>query len=159
MLLSDLSNKKMTKSAVLKINIIENKYIIHPNLIVKDSGSYAMPPYIIEHDLNPMQLIDIILYALEISKEGSKPTVEDPKVRTKEYLKGMGFKTMKALYNNTINLSFYVRDGIITFTPWENKGSNDGFSGFQEDLTIKLPFNSPKEELAKALELTISRCK
>ncbi len=161
MLLFDLLSKKkkeMTKSAVLKKNLKDNKYIIHPNLIVRDSGSYAIPPYITEYDLNSTELLDKILYALEFSKEGGRP-VEDPKIRVKEYLKGMGFKTMKALYENTINLSLYVRDGIITFTPWENKGSKEGFSGFKEDLTVKLPFNSPKEKLVKALELALSRCK
>jgi hypothetical protein len=71
----------------------------------------------------------------------------------------MGVKTMKALHDNTINMDVYVKDNIITFMPWENKGSKEGFVGFKEDLTIKLPLDSPKEELLKALELTLSRCK
>ncbi|TRX35898.1 contact-dependent growth inhibition system immunity protein [Flavobacterium restrictum] len=148
----------MTKSVVIKRFLKDNKYIIHPNLVVKDSGSYAIPPYITEYNLNSTELLDKILYALEFSKEGGRP-VEDPKTRHQEFLKAMGVKTMKALHDNTINLSLYVRDGIVVFVPWENKGSKEGFSGFKEDLTVKLPFNSPKEELVKALELALSRCK
>lgn len=148
----------MTKSVVIKKFIKNNKYIIHPLLKVIDSGSYAIPPYITEYDLSPTELLDKILYALEFSKEGGRPA-EEPKVRVKEYLKGMGVKTMKALYDSSISLDVYLKGDIITFTPWENKGSKEGFSGFKEDLTVKLPFNSPKEELVKALELTLSRCK
>lgn len=148
----------MTKSVVLKKFLKDNKYIIHPNLVVKDSGSYAMPPYITEYNLNTSELLDKILYVLEFSKEGNRPT-EDPKTRHQEFLKAMGVKTMKALHDNTINLSLYVRDGIIAFVPWKNEGSKKGFSGFSQDLTIKLPFNSPREELLKALELALSRCK
>ena len=148
----------MIKSiSIIKI-LKEDKYILHPELIVKDSGSYAIPPYIIEYNLSTEELLDKVLYVLEFSKEGSRP-IEEPKVRVKEYLKGMGFKTMKALYDGTINLSLYIKDDIITFMPWENKGAKEGFSGFKEDLTVKLPFNSPKEELVKALELSLSRCK
>ena len=66
---------------------------------------------------------------------------------------------MKALYTETINLSLYVKDDIIAFVPWENEGSKKGFSGLSQELTIKLPFNSPKEELEKALEIAVSRCK
>jgi hypothetical protein len=148
----------MTKSiSIIKI-LKEDKYILHPELIVKDSGSYAIPPYITEYNLSIEELLDKVLYVLEFSKVGNRPT-EEPKVRVKEYLKGMGFKTMKALYDGTINLSLYIKDDIITFMPWKNEGSKEGFSGFKEDLTIKLPFNSPKEELVKALELALSRCK
>lgn len=153
-----LNNKKMTKSVVIKKFLKNNKYIIHPLLKVKDSASFAMPPYITEYDLNTEELLEKILYVLEFSKEGNRPT-EDPKTRHQEYLKAMGVKTMKALHDNIINMDVYVKDNIITFMPWENKGSKEGFVGFKEDLTIKLPFDSPKDELLKALELTLSRCK
>lgn len=159
MLQSDLlNNEKMTRSIVLKKFLKDNKYIIHPNLVVKDSGSFATAPYITDYNLNTEELLEKILYVLEFSKEGNRPT-EDPKIRHQEYLKAMGVKTMKALHDNTINLSIYVKDGIIAFVPWKNEGSKKGFSGFTEDLTIKLPINSQKEELLKALELTLSRCK
>lgn len=148
----------MTKSVMVVKFRKTNKYIIYPLLKVKDSASYAIPPYITEIDLSLAELFDKILYALDFSKEGPKP-VEDYKIRHQEFLKGMGVKTMKALHTDSINLDVYLSDGIISFTPWENKGPKEGFDGFKEDLTIKLPFDSPKEHLIEALEITLSRCK
>ncbi|WP_237732410.1 contact-dependent growth inhibition system immunity protein [Flavobacterium sp. UGB4466] len=158
MLQLNLSNKIMTKSVVLKKFKKDNRYVLHPNLIVKDSGSFAIAPYIIEHNLNYDELLDKVLYALEFSTEGEQP-LEDHKTRLSEYLKGIGVKTIKALHDNSINLSLYVRDGIINFVPWENMGSKRGFVGYSDDLTVRLPFDSSKEELTKALELALSRCK
>ncbi|GIQ61381.1 hypothetical protein Flavo103_45160 [Flavobacterium collinsii] len=148
----------MTKSVVLKKFKKDNRYVIHPNLIVKDSGSFAIDPYIIEYDLNYDELLEKILYALEFSKEGAPP-LKDNKTRLSEYLKGMGVKTIKALHDNSINLSLYVRDRVITFVPWENMGSKRGFVGYSDDQNVSLPFDSSREELIEALKLALSRCK
>ena len=147
----------MLKSVVIKKFLRENRYVLHPNLIVKDSGSYAIAPYVIKYDLSTEELLNEILYVLNFSKEGSRP-LEDSKLRHAAYLKFMGVKSMKELHDNSINLSLYVRDGILTFVPWENKGSKVGFDGFKEDLNVRLSFNSSLPELLSALELAISRC-
>ncbi len=147
----------MTKSVVITKFLKNNRYVIHPLLKVKDSGSYAIPPYITEFNLSLEELLDKVLYAIEFSKEGVLE-ITDSKIRVKEYLKGMGVKTLKDVYKDSFSLDVYVKDNIIEFTPWKNAGTKGGFVGFKEDLSIKLPFNSPKEELLKALELTLSRC-
>lgn len=148
----------MTKSVVLKKFKKNNRYVIHPNLIVKDSGSFAIAPYIIEYDLNYDELLDKVLYALEFSKEGEQP-LEDNKTRLSEYLRGMEVKTIKDLHDNSINLSLYVRDGIINFVPWENMGPKRGFVGYEDDQNVSLSFDSSREELIGALKLALSRCK
>jgi hypothetical protein len=148
----------MLKRANVIIKKAENKYIINPTNTIKGGGGIATEPYLIKFDLSNNQLLEKILYVLDLSTEDvTRPT--DWKEFHKEYLKSMGVKTMKALHDGTINLSVYIKDDIINFLPMENKGSKEGFSGFKEDLTITLPFNSPKEELVKALELALSRCK
>jgi hypothetical protein len=148
----------MTKSVVVKKFLSKNKYVIYPLLKVKDSGSFAIPPYIEGYDLCTEELFDKILHALTFSREENR-LAEDSKVGTKEFLKAMGVKTMKALHEDTINLSIYVKENVIEFMPWKNAGSKQGFIGFKENLSTKLPFNSPREELLKALELTLSRCR
>ncbi|MBM6497970.1 hypothetical protein [Flavobacterium macrobrachii] len=148
----------MIKSVIVKKFIASNKYVIHPELIVKDSGSFAIPPYVTEYNLSTEELLNKILYVLEFSKETTNH-IQDPKIGYQEYLKAMEVKTMKALHDNTINLSLYVRDGIINFIPSENKGSKLGFVGLGLDQNIVLPFNSSREELLKALELALSKCK
>lgn len=148
----------MRKSVVIKKFNINNRYVIHPELIVKDSGSFAIPPYLVGYNFNTEELLEKILYALDFSKEGSQPS-ENPKDRVKNYLNGMGIKTMKELYSNTFSLDVYLNNNIIEFNPWENAGAKQGFIGFEENLSVQLPFASPKEELLKALELALSRCK
>jgi hypothetical protein len=147
----------MVKSVIILKFLKTNRYVIHPELTVKDSGSYAIPPYVTEFDLSTEKLLDNVLYTLDFSKEGVLE-ITDSKIRVKEYLKGMGVKTLKDIYKDSFSLDVYVKDNEIKFTPWKNKGAKEGFSGFEEDLSIKLPFNSPKEELVKALELALSRC-
>ncbi|OXG05343.1 uncharacterized protein DUF1436 [Flavobacterium araucananum] len=135
-----------------------NKFILHPLLQIKGFISIASAPYLTEYNLSNTELLEKILYTLEFSKEIlEKP--ENWKEFQKEFLKGMGVKTMKALHDGTINLGIYIKDGIITFSPSQNKGSKEGFVGFKEDLKVSLPFDSPKKELEKALELALSRCK
>ncbi len=147
----------MTKSVIVLKFLKTNRYIIHPELIVKDSGSYATPPYITEFNLSLEELLDKVLYAIEFSKEGVLE-ITDSKIRVKEYLKGMGVKALKDIYIDTISLDVYVKDDIIEFTPWKNAGPKGGFVGFEEDLSIKLPIDSPRKKLIEALELTLSRC-
>lgn len=148
----------MIKSAVILKFLKTNRYVLYPKLIVKDSGSYAIPPYISEFDLSIEELLDKVLYVIEFSKEGSEPK-EDYKIRQKEFFKGIGVKNMKELHDDSITLSVYIRDGFINFTSWENQGQKKGFVIPEEDFSIKLPFNSPREELIKALELTLLKCK
>lgn len=148
----------MIKSISVKHFSKDNKYIIHPNLKIKGFVSVASSPYIIEYNLSTVDLLKKILDTLEFSRE-IEERPKDWKEFRAEYLKGIGIKTMKALHTGSISLDVSVKDSIITFMPWENKGSKEGFVGFKEDLSIKLPFNSTKEELLKALELALSRCK
>lgn len=148
----------MIKSVSVKHFSKDNKYIIYPNLKIKGFVSVASSPYIIEYNLSTVDLLKKILDALEFSRE-IEERPKDLKEFRSEYLKGIGMKTMKALHTGSISLDISIKDNTITFMPWENKGSKEGFVGFKEDLTVKLPFNSPKEELVKALELTLSRCK
>lgn len=148
----------MVKSAVITKFLKDNKYVVHPNLRVRGGGSVAITPYLIAHDLSTEELLEKILYALDFSKEGSAPD-GDRKSIQKEFLKGMEVKSMKELYDNSLCLSIYVRDGIITFFPWLNQGAKGGFVSSKEDIDVKVPFDSPKEELVKALELALSRCK
>ena len=147
----------MIQSISVKKFLKTNRYVLYPNLFVKDSGSYAISPYISEFNLNTEELLDKILYTLKFSGEGSEPK-EDYKTRHKEFLKGIGVKNMKDLHDNSINLSVYTRDEFINFTPWKNAGPKGGFVGFEEDLSIKLPIDSPRKKLIEALELTLSRC-
>lgn len=148
----------MVKSAVVTKFLKDNKYVVHPNLRVRGGGSVAKAPYLIAYNLSAEELMEKILYALDFSNEGSAPE-GDRKSIQKEFLKSMEVKSMKELYDNSLCLSMYVRDGIITFFPWLNQGPKEGFSGYKEDMDVKVPFNSPKQELVKALELALSRCK
>ncbi|GIQ60647.1 hypothetical protein Flavo103_37830 [Flavobacterium collinsii] len=148
----------MLKRAGITIKKEEQKYIINPIHSLKSGGGAASQPFIHEYNLSSEELLEIVLQTLELSKENVERS-NDLKALQKEYLSSMGVKTMKALHDGTIYLSVNMKDDTIMFTPWENKGAKDGFRGFKEDLTIKLPFNSPKEELVKALELALSRCK
>jgi hypothetical protein len=148
----------MLKRAGITIKKEEQKYIIHPINSMKSGGGSASSPFIQEYNLSSEDLLNIILNTLELSKENVEKS-NDLKTSQKEYLSSMGVKTMKALHDGTTYLSAYIKDDIIVFTPWENKGAKEGFRGFKEDLTVKLPFDSPKEDLVKALELALSRCK
>lgn len=139
----------------------KDTYVIHPSQSVKFSGSYAIPPYFKEVGVGMQELMDRVLEALSFSKESAFPPLGDSKTRLKEFLKGVGVKTMKELHQNSIHLFLYtdINNSTLTFVPFENKGPKEGFSGYKEDMDVKVPFNSPKEELVKALELALSRCK
>lgn len=148
----------MLKRVGITIKKEEQKYIINPIHSLKSGGGAASPPFIHEYKLSLEELLEIILQTLELSKENVERS-NDLKALQKEYLSSMGVKTMKDLHNGTIYLSVNVRDNTITFTPWENKGAKEGFRGFKEDLTVKLPLDSSKQDLVKALEIALSRCK
>ncbi|MBP4139799.1 contact-dependent growth inhibition system immunity protein [Flavobacterium geliluteum] len=148
----------MIKSVSIKFFSKENKYIIYPQLKIKGFVSIASSPYFIEYNLSSSNLLEKILDTLKLSREIDERPKDWKEFRT-EYLKGIGVKTMKALHNGSISLDVSIKDDTIIFMPWENKGSKEGFVGFKEDLTVKLPFNSLKEDLIKALELALSRCK
>lgn len=149
---------RMIKSVSIIFFSKENKYIIHPQLKIKGFVSIASAPYLIEHNLSSSNLLEKILDTLEFSKEVDERP-KDWKEFRNEYLNGIGVKTMKALHNGSIGLDVFVKDDMITFTPWENKGSKEGFVGFKEDLKVSLPFDSPKIKLEEALKLAMSRCK
>lgn len=148
----------MIKSVSIKNFPKSNKYIIYPQLKIKGFVSIASPPYFIDYNLSLSELLEKILNTLEFSKEIEERPKDWKKFR-EEYLKGIELKTMKALHDGSISFDVCIKENIIEFMPWENKGVKEGFVGFKEDLTIKLPINSPREELLKALELTLSRCK
>jgi|SRR5690606_11329109 len=148
----------MIKSVSIKFFSKDNKYIIYPHLKIKGFVSIASPPYFIDYNLSPSELLEKILSMLEFSKE-IEESPQDWKEFRAEYLKGIGLKTMKALHNGSISFDVSVKDNVIIFTPWENKGLKEGFQGLGIDQNVSLPFNSSREELLKALELTLSRCK
>lgn len=148
----------MLKRVGITIKKEEHKYIINPIHSLKSGGGAASPPFIHEYNLSSEELLEIVLQTLELSKENVERS-NDLKALQKEYLSSMGVKTMKALHDGTIYLSVNIKDNTIMFTPWENKGAKEGFRGFKEDLTVQLPFNSSKQDLVKALEVALLRCK
>ena len=148
----------MLKRAGIIIKKEEQKYTIYPIDTMKSGGGSASTPVINDYNLSSQNLLEKILNILEFSRDNVEKS-NDWKDFQKEYLKSMGVKTIKALHDGAIYLSVNVRNSTITFTPWKNEGYKKGFSGFEEDLTIKLPFDSAREELVCALELTVSRCK
>ncbi|WP_347053496.1 contact-dependent growth inhibition system immunity protein [Flavobacterium olei] len=148
----------MLKRAGITIKKEEQKYIINPIHSIKGGGGYASQPYIKEYKLSLDQLLNLILKILDLSMENTeRPT--DFKALQKEYLNSMGVKTMKALHDGSIYLSANIKDNVITFTPWENKGAKEGFRGFKEDKSVQLSLNSSEEKLIEALETAIARCR
>jgi len=146
----------MTKSVSIYVFKDDNKFILHPDAKVKDWASIASPPYLILYDLSSEEVLEKMLYLLDLSKEGTRPP--DLKESQKEYLKSMGFKTMKALHTNSISLGVFLKEGVLNFCPSINKGSRQGFYGVPLDQRVLVPLNSSKNELIKALELALERC-
>lgn len=148
----------MVKTVVVTRFLKNDRYIIHPTINTKDSGSVAKEPYIEGYDLSIENLLEKILNALQFSSEGQRPNV-DRKIQQKEYYKGMGGKNMKELHDNSLSLTVDLKDNELRFLPWINKGTKEGFTGSKEIQDVKVPFDVSKEELVKALELALSRCK
>lgn len=148
----------MIKRANVIIAKSTGKYIINPVDTMSGGGGIGNNPYLKEHNLSSLELFEKILYVLGLSRENvARP--EDWKSFEKEFFNEIGIKTKKTLYDGTVSLSVYTKDNIITFSPYENKGSKQGFQGLGMDQNVSLPFNSPREELLEALELALSRCK
>lgn len=148
----------MKSVSVLQFNKT-GSYVIHPFQGVKDNASFAIPPYIKMSNVSLGDLVDKILETLEYSKSSLYPPDGTPQSRMKEYLKGVGVKSMKELHQDSIYLDVFCDNDVLEFIPSQNLGSKGGFGGYKENLDVKVSSEAPKEELVKALELALSRCK
>lgn len=146
----------MLKRATVIIKNSEKKSIVNPTNTMQGGGGIDSGPYFVDFELSSSDLLERILDALNLSKE-NVPKPEDMKIYQKEYLKGIGVKSLKDLYNNSIMLSIHAKDDILTFSPLENIGGRKGFVGTNE--RVSFPIDIPKDSMIEKLELALSRCK
>lgn len=148
----------MLKRATVIFKKDENKYFINPIDTMLEGGGIINSPFLVEYNLDCTKLFEKIMFVLNLSKQDVfRPN--NFKVIDKEYISTIGLKNIKELYNNTLHLSIFVKDQNITFSPYENQGYKKGFVGLPISQKIMLPINSSKDELIRALELSLSRCK
>jgi len=146
----------MIKSAGIYQFKNDNKIIIYPVMQVKDWSGLPSPPYLINYDLSFEEILDELLFVLDLSKEVERPA--DKKESQKDFLKALGLKTFKALHDNSISLSIYLKDELISFCPTINLGSMKGYHLLPLTQRVVIPFVAPKKVMADALEIALSRC-
>lgn len=70
-----------------------------------------------------------------------------------------GYKSERSLLRNMLHVHLVSRAGIMTLSP-SNHDRMDGWSGegIPPDSDVKLPADSPPEQIGVALRLALSRC-
>ncbi len=143
------------KRAGVTIRSIDKKYIINSINTLLSGGGIASEPYIIAEQLSTEELLDKIKIALEASRDGVERTDNGSQ---KDFLKRIGFKSMKDLHDGTIYLSILLRDNVLTFMPRKNAGAKEGFVDFRGGEDISIPFDSSETTLISALEKALHQC-
>lgn len=143
------------KRAGVTIKSIDKKYIINSVNTLLSGGGIASEPYMMEEQLSSEELLDKIKIALEASKDGVERTDNGSQ---KDFLKKIGFKSMKDLHDGTIYLSILLRDNVLTFMPRKNAGPKEGFVDFKGGEDISIPFDSSEATLISALEKALNQC-
>lgn len=144
----------MKRADILKFKS-ENKYVFYPINTIKGGGGIASSPYIVGVNLIDREIAEKLLQSLNFSEvEVSYP--DDWSSSKKEHLKAIGVKNMKALHEESLNLSISTKDGNYNISPTVNKGSRQGFHYTKERIII--PLSSSKEELAEAIKEAFDKC-
>lgn len=130
---------------------------MHPHRMVKDSGSYACPPYIVEESLTYLELAKKLLKVLEFSEQANIPPSEEEQFFSKETINITGIKNMKSLHKESLNISVFTKEDKYHISPSINKGSRQGFHYTKDRIII--PLTSTIDELAVALEEAFARSK
>lgn len=146
----------MKRASIIKF-IDDNKYVLYPIDTLKGGGGRASKPYHIEYDITYGKLASELKGILEHSYE-DVISVLDSKTHKKEYLKGIGVKTMKELHTNSLNVGIFIKDEKYFISPSTNKGTRQGFHG-KIDERIIIPITSTIEELGLALEKAFEKSK
>jgi len=134
----------------------DKKFILHPTAQVKDYASIPTPPFLTFYNLSTEDLLEEILNLLNLVVEAERPS--DMNEFQKNLLKSLGLKTFKALHHNSISLTVFLKEGLINLCPTKNLGSRKGFYGVPLNERVVIPFDSPKDEYLKALELALEKC-
>lgn len=135
----------------------KDKYIMYPINTIKDRGGIASSPYFIEENLSNIELAEKLIETLKHSIFDAPRTMAHKNTH-KEYLEALGFKTMKALHDGSLNIGVFTREGNYHISPTENMGSKKGFQGVTKDRII-IPESSSIEELAAALAEAFEKSK
>lgn len=148
----------MKSVSILKF-IDQDKYVVYPSIIVKGSGTIAVPPYLSGKGLSFNEVWDMVTQSMEVSGERERVPNGDGNTLQKEFLKGVGVKSMKELHEGSILLEIYTTKDTMVFSPWQNSGPRTGFTGFKEKNDVVLPLNAERDQYLQALKLAISKCK
>ncbi len=139
----------MKRASIIKFTN-DDRYVIYPINTLKGGGGKASPPYLIEENLTYKEVGEKLLETLEYSITDA-PRPLDAKASKKHYLKSIGVKTMKELYDKSLNVGVFTKDGNYYISPSINKGPRQGFHGSTKDRIV-ISLNSSIDELAAALE-------
>ena len=74
-------------------------------------------------------------------------------------MKTYGYKTKRALFKSMKNCNIECKDDVITISPTNHERLEGwGAEGISKDDHVKIPADSPPEEIGAALRLAFSRC-
>jgi hypothetical protein len=143
-------------SASIKKFTNTGNYLICCESRIKMGVSIVTEPIIRLEASTPIdEVMNQLLYAMSCSKS-DLPNPTDWKTLNKDYLKLIGIKQNSDLYKNVIDVSVFIKDDVITFTPMINNGAK-GFVNVP-NAQIKISAQSNIKELSNALEAAFNKC-
>lgn len=146
---------EIKQAAICRFNK-KNKFLVHSLSRIKMGGSIATEPYIwLDTSSSMEEVTKQLLYALSCSKSDlPNPSSWDESL--KEFLNAIGLKRNSDLYDKTVNVGVLQKNGVITFTPMQNLGSQ----GFVNVPNVKIEVEESKsnEEIATALYEVLNIC-
>ncbi|QTE21029.1 contact-dependent growth inhibition system immunity protein [Polaribacter cellanae] len=148
--------KEIKSANILKFK--DGKTVVYPLRTIKDSGSYAIPPFIVDYNITFLELAEVLKKSLNYSEIGIQPPRDSELFFHKDNVKVTGIKNVKDLHKDSMNISTYIRDNYIHITPSDNQGTRKGFR-YDYDGRISIPITSTLEKLAEALEQAFVKSK
>lgn len=138
---------------IQSVNILKfqsGKVIIYPLRTIKHKGSYAIPPYIVTHDITYEELAELLKTTLNFSGIGISPPHATENFYHKDNIKITGIRNSKMMHDKSMHIGVYTKDDQYHISPSVNKGSRLGFVYGKENISI--PLGSSIDELAMALK-------
>lgn len=130
-------------------------------------GDPDVPEYVLEPQVDDEGLGCAVLDALGnsrfVSYDEETELIENMEPRYDQWvqtlMKQYGYKTKKALFKNMKSCGFDCKDDVIRIRPsHHDKLEYWSGDGFTEADYIKIPADSPPEQIGAALRLAFSRC-
>src|SRR4051794_39245614 len=101
----------------------KNKFLIHSVSQTKGGPSLATGPYLwVDDNVSKEELIKEVLFVISCSQT-DLPIQKDLNSFSEQFLSNIGLKRHSEFYKDCLHVSVVLKDGILSFIPMANKGS------------------------------------